>query len=69
MPLGWRLHWQLAEASFSPWLGPPFSLLFFREGSPTRIDYSKKGTLIRTSLVEDLAGFPDKKLVGATGRE
>ena len=27
---------------------------FFGEGSPTRIDYGKKGTLILTSLLEDL---------------
>ena len=29
-------------------------LLFFGEGSPTKIDYRKKGTLILTSLLEDL---------------
>ena len=28
--------------------------LFFWEGSPTRTDYSKKGTRILTSLLEDL---------------
>ena len=27
---------------------------FLGEGSPTKIDYSKKGTLILTSLLEDL---------------
>ena len=27
---------------------------FFGEGSPTRIDYRKKGTLIFSSLLEDL---------------
>ena len=30
------------------------SLPFFGEGSPTKIGYSKKGTLILTSLLEDL---------------
>ena len=32
----------------------PFHRFFFREGSPTNIDYRKKGTLILTSLLEDL---------------
>ena len=30
---------------------------FFGEGSPTKIDYRKKGTLILTSLLEDLVVF------------
>ena len=30
------------------------SLSFFGEGSPTKIDYRKKGTLILTFLLEDL---------------
>ena len=34
-------------------LGPLFP--FLGEGSPTKIDYRKKGTLILTSLLEDLA--------------
>ena len=29
---------------------------FFGEGSPTKIDYRKKGTLVLTSLLEDLGG-------------
>ena len=29
---------------------------FLGEGSPTAIDYRKKGTLILTSLLEDLVG-------------
>ena len=35
---------------------PPSSALlpFVGEGSPTKIDYRKKGTLILTSLLEDL---------------
>ena len=33
---------------FSPFLG---------EGSPTKMDYRKKGSLILTSLLEDLANF------------
>ena len=35
----------------------PFYQLFWGEGSPTKIDYGKKGTLILTSLLEDLAIF------------
>ena len=41
-------------------LGPPaiganfYRFFFAWEGSPTKIDYSKKGTLILTSLLEDL---------------
>ena len=31
----------------------PFSTLFLGEGSPTKINHSKKGTLILTSLLED----------------
>ena len=40
-----------------PSLGPPvvpFSPLFLRQGSPTKMDYRKKGTLILTSMLEDL---------------
>ena len=41
-----------------PFLGPsarcPFTVSFFGEGSPTKIDYRKKGTLILTSLLEHL---------------
>ena len=32
----------------------PFLTLFLGEGSPTQMDYRKKGTLILTSLLEDL---------------
>ena len=36
-------------------LGPPVSHQpFLGEGSPTKIDYGKKGTRILTSLLEDL---------------
>ena len=35
----------------------PSSSLFFERGSPTKIDYRKKGTLILTSLLEDLVHF------------
>ena len=34
----------------------PFLTPFLEEGSPTKIDYRKKGTLILTSLLEDLVG-------------
>ena len=39
----------------------PFVTPFFGEGSPTKIDYRNKGTLILTSLLEDLAGKPKGK--------
>ena len=32
----------------------PFNVSFLREGSLTKIDYRKKGTLILSSLLEDL---------------
>ena len=38
-------------------LGRPF-ILFLGEGSPTKIDYRKKGTLILTSLLEHLVMAP-----------
>ena len=42
--------------------GPPvvstFTVSFLGEGSPTNIDHRKKGTLILTSLPEDLAVVP-----------
>ena len=42
------------------WLGPPkvpfYRFFFGWEGSPTKIDYRKKGTLLLTSLLEDLVG-------------
>ena len=42
---------------------PPSSSLlpFFGEGSPTKIDYRKKGTLILTSLLEDLDKLNNKE--------
>ena len=41
-------------------LGPPAVPFypFLGEGYPTKIDYIKKGTLILTSLLEDLANVP-----------
>ena len=42
-------------------LGPPvvpFLTLFLGEGSPAKIDYRKKGTLILTSLLKDLVIVP-----------
>ena len=38
-----------------PQLGALFNPFFGGEASPTEIDYRKKGTLILTSLLEDLA--------------
>ena len=35
-------------------LAPSALFPFFGEGSPTKIDYRRKGTLILTSLLEDL---------------
>ena len=44
-------------------LGPPVVPFypFLGEGSPTKIDYRRKGTLILTSLLEDLGKAPPKK--------
>ena len=44
----------------SEWIGPPVMPFypFLGEGSPTKIDYRKKGTLILTFLLEDLDRFP-----------
>ena len=36
----------------------PFTL-FLGEGSPTKIEYRKRGTLILTSLLEDLDSLED----------
>ena len=62
------LPWSLERAE--TWAGPkpnearsPSSALlptFFGEGSPTKIDYRKKGTLIPTSSLEDLRGVANK---------
>ena len=40
------------------WPGPPVVPFypFSGEGSPTKIDYERKGSLILTSLLEDLVG-------------
>ena len=48
---------QLFQGNSNDFLGPsvvPF-YPFLGEGSPTKIDHRKKGTLILTSLLEDLA--------------
>ena len=48
------------------WLGPPvvpFSPLFLGEGSSTKIDYRKKGTLILESLLEDLVALTRLALI------
>ena len=49
--LGLGAAWTAAQA-----MSPSTALepTFFGEGSPTKIDYRKKGTLILTSLLEDL---------------
>ena len=36
---------------------PPFCQFCLGEGSPTKIDYRQKGTLILTSLLEDLVAI------------
>ena len=65
--LGWGSNHQ-ETASLPPrnlLAGFPSSALlptFLGEGFPTKIDYRKKGTLILTSLLEDLVG--DSHLVG-----
>ena len=38
--------------------GCPFTVSFLGEGSPSKIDDGKKGTLILTSLLEDLGKVP-----------
>ena len=42
------------SSSRSPSNWCPFTVSFFWEGSPTKIDYRQKGTLSLTSLLEDL---------------
>ena len=60
-PRVWGWSKQLSETCFSAKMtrspkGSSSALLpfFGWEGSPTKIDYIKKGTLILTSLLEDL---------------
>ena len=50
-------HWHQRLQGPQHWLGPPVVPFypFLGEGSPTKIDYRKEGTLILTSLLEDLA--------------
>ena len=36
----------------------PFLTIFLGESSPTKLEYRKKGTLILTSLLEDLVDQP-----------
>ena len=57
-PSGSLFSWSLLLTLKNSWLGPPVVPLypFFGEGSPAKIDYRKKGTLILTSLQEDLVG-------------
>ena len=51
----------------------PFLTPVLGEGSPTKIDYGKKGTLVLTSLLEDLtskrAGITKKRARGKEARE
>ena len=46
----------------------PFSPLFSWEGSPTKIDYRKKGTLILTSLLEGPRPCVGQNLLGCNPR-
>ena len=48
------------------YLGPPVVpfLPYSGEGSPTKIDYPKKGTLVITSLLEDLATIQGNGITG-----
>ena len=50
--LSGRPHSRQAGCSVSLFALPSYP--FLGEGSPTKIDYRKKGTLILTSLLEDL---------------
>ena len=46
---------------------PSSALLpFLGEGSPTKIDYREKGTLVLTSLLEDLVEIGRNKLTGCS---
>ena len=55
-----RAGWPVVHRMFVSWppllLGPPVVPFYpcLAEGSPTKIDYRKKGTLILSSLLEDL---------------
>ena len=49
---GWVAYFETHIYCRSPSIA---DLPFFGEGSPTKIEYRKKGTLILTSLLEDLA--------------
>ena len=42
-------HWKATKVSQCP-----CTVSFLGEGSPTKVDYSNKGTLILTPLLEDL---------------
>ena len=57
----WDVHWGY-DLGFDPWpyfCSSPIPIVpfypFLGEGSHTKIDYRKQGTLILTSLLEDLA--------------
>ena len=52
LPRTCMVAWTLYLGPHSNWY--PFTVSFFGEGSPTKIDKRKKGTLILTSLLEDL---------------
>ena len=56
---GLSQHWDVVPRSPSSALLP-----FFGEGFPTKIDYRKKGTLILTSLLDDLGAFFESTLIG-----
>ena len=47
---------------------PTLTVSFLGEGSPTKIDHRKKGTLTLTSLLEDLGMGPRTRAQGAASR-
>ena len=53
-----RLAPQLMKCVLGPPARCPFTVSFLGEGSPTTIDYRKKGTLILNSPLEDLVFVP-----------
>ena len=58
--MGAHAIWNIGRNPRSP--SSALSHPFLGEGSPTKIDYRKKGTRILTSLLEDLESDPKRPL-------
>ena len=61
--------WEIALWLINPKPGSPVVPFypFWEEGSPTKIDYSKKGALIQTSLLEDVANSNGANVLAGQG--